>query len=72
LAGVARRIAARRMLGDLHPLRPTRRYTAVYWSGARVEVDAEGTWPRSTCVESNGRQRKNFGVRTNQIATPSR
>jgi hypothetical protein len=32
-------------------LRPTRRYTVTYGSGRRVNLDAEGMWPTSTCVE---------------------
>ncbi len=32
-------------------LQPTRRYTITYRDGSRVDVDAEGMWPASTCLE---------------------
>jgi hypothetical protein len=32
----------------------TRRYTITYVGGGRREVEAEGMWPRSTCVEFMG------------------
>ena len=39
------------MLAGEIVLRPTRRYTITYRDGRHVDVQAEGMWPTSTCLE---------------------
>ena len=39
------------MLAGETLLRPTRRYPLTYRDGSRVDVDAEGMWPASNCLE---------------------